>query len=86
MATALCLDVPALKLSHTAAKNVARKVLAGTTRTPVTDLAVALGRATKLGQTGAWAAVEIQVRTVGAGLDRSFVPVSGDSTASAPTD
>jgi hypothetical protein len=78
LATSLCLDVPALKMTHTAAKNLAKKVLVSATDSPVTDLALALGRAAKLGQTGAWSAVEAEVRAIGLGVDRPFASVTCD--------
>lgn len=79
LATSLCLDVAALKLAHAAAKSIANEALATATQTPITDLAVALGQKTKLGQTDAWPAVEEQMRAVCAGVDRPFKAVTCDA-------
>lgn len=76
LVTSLCLDVPALSLTHSVAKRIAKGVLCAAVAQPVTDLAVALGRATKLGQANNWPDVEIQLRSACAAIDRPACPVA----------
>lgn len=73
--TSLCLDVPTLKLTHTAAKTIAKTALDTPTATRVTDLAAAIGRTTELGQSDAWPTVEEQLRSACAAVDRPLSPV-----------
>ena len=75
LVTSLCLDVPALKLTHTAVKTIAKTVLDTPSATPLTDLAVAIGRSTKLGQSDDWPTVEEQLRSACAAIDRPLSPV-----------
>lgn len=75
LVTSLCLDVPALTLTHTAAKRIAKKVLGTPTETPVTELAVAIGQAVNLGHSDNWPVFEVQLRSSCAVVDRPVSPV-----------
>lgn len=75
LVTSLCLDSANLKLTHRAAKTIAKATLDIPTATPITDLAMAIGRATKLGKSDGWPAVERQLQSACAAVDRPFSPV-----------
>lgn len=75
LATALCLDVPALELTHTVAKRIANVALDASTAAPVTDVALALGRATEVGQIHNWPVVEAELRRACAAVDRPLSPM-----------